>query len=493
MDEISYINGGIRKAVIDEIKGNENIEAKKLSYNQYLVYKDIIMPFVEDYLKKFYSPKTIKEMPIMAAVNLCRRIINQEASIYVDAPERRFVGVSEEQAIQLKKIYEDMKIDTIMLKANQYYRLQGEQIHVYITPNKGKLKARVLLRHQIDAVPRPTDPEEADAYIISGFDRFYATSSATQQRDLPDGSRPYDDNINQKIGDPDDYKSSVERFVWWSDELNFITDKNGNILSEEVENPLELKPIVDIASSKDSEYWQKSGSAVTDYTIQYNAQITDLAHIMRMQGFAQAVISGPAEMLPESLQIGTNSILRLPVDPNNPVATTFQFVSPNPDLAGSNQTVENILSAFLTSRGLDPKLVNQKGESKQFSSGLERLLSMIEQFKPSKRDYDVFMDAEKKIFEIVKAYINNMVPSDVLEYRMAQIPQEATVEVKYQEPQMVVSEAERLAELQQMRELGVLSEVELIARARKVDLEQAEEIRQQIMSENQMERNGEDS
>lgn len=483
MDEISYLNQGIRKAVIDEVKSNENIEAKKLSYNQFLIYKDVIMPFVEDYLRKFYSPKTIKEMPIMAAINLCRRIINQEASIYIDAPERVFTNVSDDQAQVLRQIYADMKIDTIMLKANQYYRLQGEQIHVYITPSKGKLKARVLLRHQIDAVPRPSDPEEADAYLISGFDRFYATSSSTQQRDLPDGSRPYADNINQKIGDPDDYKSSTERFVWWSDELNFITDKNGNIISEEIENPIGTKPVVDICSTKDSEYWQKSGSSVTDYTIQYNAQITDLAHIMRMQGFAQAVISGPSEMLPESLQIGTNSILRLPVDPNNPVPTSFQFVSPNPDLAGSNQTVENILSAFLTSRGLDPRLVNQKGESKQYSSGLERLLSMIDQFKPSKRDYDVFMDAEAKIYDIIKAYVNNMVPSDVLDYRLAQIPEDSNVVVKFKEPQMVVSEVERLNELQQMRELGVISDLEIIAKARKVDIEEAEVIRQTILQE----------
>jgi len=485
MDEINYLNIGMRKAVLDQIDGNENKEAKQLSVNQYEIFKDRILPYVTTYLERFYSKKTVQEMPIVGSINLASRICKQEARIYLDKPQRVFTGVSEEQEQFLQRLYDEMGMNAMLLKANQLYKLQNDQIHLYIFPSQGKLKARVLMRHALDVVPKPSDPEVADAFVISGFDKFsYNRARQSMQGDDRTIDQTYDDGRNQMIGDPDDYKALTKRSAWWSADINFITDENGNIVSgSETVNELGLAPIVDIASGKDGEYWIRGGSAVTDFTIQYNAMTTDLLHIMRMQGFGQAYLVSSEDSMPESLTIGTNTVLRLGVNPNNPITPQFGFANANPDLAGSIQVQEAALSSFLTARGLDPKLVNQKGESNRFNSGIERLLAMIEFFQPSKMDYDTFAKAEKQIFKVIKAWLNTYANSDVLEYRIAPIPDDADVTVNCAEPQMVETETERLARIQALVELGVMGEVEKIMQARRVNQEEAERILQEIRAE----------
>lgn len=485
MDELNYLNPAVRESIIEEINSNENKEQKNLSVSQYEIFKDRIMPFVTRYLERFYSSKTMKELPIIASVNLASRIIKQEARIYVEKPQRVFQGMSEDQAEVMQRVYDQMGLDSVMLKANQLYKLQGDQIHVYITLNDRQLKAKTLMRHQVDAVAKPSDPEMADAYVLSGFDKFtYNNSRRSNNYDGKTIDTTYDDGRNQMIGDPDDYKSLTERYAFWTKDLNFITTKDGALVTQELPNPIGLIPIVNIANGKDGEYWIRTGSSVTDATIQYNSMLTDLAHISRMQGFAQAYMIGTEDTLQDNVQVGTNFILRLKVDPNNPVTPQFGFASPNPDLAGTIQVMESFLSSLFTSRGLDPKIVNQKGESNRFSSGLERLLAMIEYFVPSKSDYDTFLKAEQEIFNIVRAYINTYKGTDLLDVSgIADIPMDATVSVSFAEPQMIETEAERLNRIQQMVELGVMSEIEKIQEVRRVDFDKAQEILTQINSE----------
>lgn len=469
-----YSNASLRNAILSETEDNQNKERKAISLAQFEIYKERLLPYVRKYLEGFYSEESIKELPIIASINLCKRIIDKEASVYSRAPERMFVGLTEEQELEVRKIYNDMRVDVYFKKANRYFKLQ-EQNHLQVIPSKGKLKLRSLLSHQLDVVPDPQDPETADAYIVKGFDRSHFVPKLSET----------EDGVNQTIADADDYKGSLKQAAWWSDDFNMITDQNGAIISgPDISNPLKMKPFIEIADAKDSEYWVRKGAAVTDFTIQFNGSVTDLGQIVRMQGFSQAVFKGSQDMIPENIQIGPNFVIKLPIDPNNPTETDFGFANPSPDIAGSIQFVEMILSAFLSSRGLDASLVNTKGNSKTFSSGLERLLSMIEMFEPSKEDFSIFENAEKQLFEIVKRYINTYNGTGILNYSISAIPEDATVVVKFSEPQSVVTEAELIESTKMKVEMGVMSEVEAIMSVRGVDRDKAEEIKKEIEAEN---------
>lgn len=468
-----YSNSELRTEIINQIKLDENIKRKQVSLAQFEIMKDRILESVTQYLKGFYSEETIQEMPIFGCINLAKRIIENEAAIYRHAPERKFTGVTDDQAAILAQVYKDMNANTRFMKANKYYKLQ-EQTHLNIVTSMGQLKLRALLSHHLDIVPSPEDTETGDAFILNGFDKsLYAPRLV--------GS----DGIDSKIADADDYKQSLKRLALWSDDQNFIMDEKGKIVSgDDLSNPIGIAPFVDISDDKDNEYWVRSGTATTDFTIQWNASISDLAHIVRMQGFAQAWFKGAENMIPEKIQIGPSFVIKLPINPNAPVDTDFGFANPSPDLSGSIQFVEMILSAFLSSRGIDPKLINTKGESsKTFASGLERLLAMIDMFAPAKTDFDLFMSAEQRVFNIVKAYLNTYQGTDVLKYRIGQLSDEAQVEVKFHEPEMIQSESDKLANIEKKREMGLMSRTQALMDLYGVSKEAAMEIAKSIDDE----------
>ena len=444
----------VRKQIISEINDHENNERRQESVKQQEVYRDNLLPYVSEYLRSFYSKQSFKELPIVASINLAKRISNQEASIYREPPKRTFTGVSEEQAKFLNEIYEEMMFDSKMLKSNRYYRLQ-QQSCVSIVPNMGKLKMRVLMNHHYDVIPSADDPTQAEAYILSAFDKslFQPNLSAKQ------------DEKDQSIGDDDDYRAKLKRYVWWTKDLNFITDDNGTLTSDpdNAINTIGEIPFVDIAADKDFEFWVRQGQSLTDFTIQFNASITDIGQVVRMQGFAQGVMTGSADSMPNNIQVGPMFVLKLPIDPNNPVPADFKFVSPNADIAGSLQYLETLLSNFLSSRGISPRLVTGKSDGDKFSSGIERLLAMVDLFEASKSDIAVYTYAEKKLFKIIKAYLNEYGGTDVLPgYSIGNIPDDADVEIEFKRPEMIQTESDKLALIEKKMDLGLIDKTDAI-------------------------------
>jgi hypothetical protein len=469
---LNLLNPNIRKQIMEETNASENQERKKVSFGQYEIYRDRIFQQVKNFLSGFYSKQTIENTPIVASVNLARRIVNKEASLYVREPEREFYNVTPDQALVLEQVYADMKIDTIMNKLNQYYKLQ-DQAHVYIAPRNGKLKMMPLLAHQLDVVPSTQDQEVGEVYLMTGFNRQMSNVQVTE----------HGDGMNQLIADEDDYKSGNEAIAVWSPVFNFVMDQEGNIQrAESYLNPIGgVVPFVDIFSAKDGEYWVRTGASLTDFTIQYNASLTDLGNIVRMQGFGQAWLKAPSNLIPENIQVGPNFILRLPIDPNNPTPTDFGYANANPDLAGSLAYIEGLLSSFLTSRGIDPKLVNAKYESVKYSSGVERLLAMVEQFEATEQDSELFEDAENKILKIVIAYLETYGGTPVLpNYPKMIFSKDAYVEVEFKKPSDIQSKAEKLQSIQQRLEMGLISQVEAIAEDRGIDKDEAQNVYNEI-------------
>jgi hypothetical protein len=271
--------------------------------------------------------------------------------------------------------------------------------------------------------------------------------------------------------------------------FNFTMNERGDIFpAEDYANPLGgVVPFVDIFSSKDGEYWVRTGASLTEFTIQYNAALTDLGNIVRMQGFGQGWLKAPQNLMPDNIQVGPNFILRLPIDPNNPTTTDFGFANANADLSGSLAYIEGLLSSFLTSRGVDPKMVNTKGETVSFSSGVERLLAMIEQFEASEQDIELFRDAENKLLQKVIAYVNTYGGSPVLpNYPNLNISQDAYVQVNYKKPEAIQSESEKLGNIQSRLELGLITKTEAIAMDRGIDVEMAKQIKAEIDADSMM-------
>jgi hypothetical protein len=472
-----------RKNLIKEITSYENRQRKEESFKQNEIFQDRIHPYVLDYLKGQFSQQTVSEMPVVSTINIARRIAKQEASIYKSTPEREFTDLSEEQDLTLRKIYDEMFADSKLNKSNEYFKLQKQNI-LQILPKEGKLRLRTLRPDQVDVVPDPTDPEKPMMYIISSMDRSYIQVTAEERQRLSNatgGSRTdrfsRSDRHDKKIADDDDWMGTQGFYTVWTPDLNFVMDHKGEIISgDDITNPIApFLPFIDVAEDRDFEFWVRSSQSLTDFCVQFNSALSDLCMVSRSQGFAQAILSGPQDLLPESVAVGPSHVIRLPIDPNNPVETKFEFVNPSPDMQGSIQCVELLLSTYLSSRGIDPKTISGKADSQKFTSGVERLLSMIEKFEATRTDFALYDQVERKLYDLIKIWHNTIKGSGKLlpSLETSDFPIESEIAVQFAKPEMVKTDAEMLDTIERRLELGLMSRSEAIMEDRGLDDEEA--------------------
>lgn len=460
---IDLLNIGIRKQVLDDINSNENKIRKSESLSDYEIYNGRIYGYVYNELVRQLSENTAKQMPIVSNINLAERITNNEATIYNTDPKRTFEGASKSDEEAFEQTYEDKQINSKLQKANKYFKLR-KQAFVQVVPKDSAIDIRVLQSHHVDVIPDADDPEKAYAYIISSFDKSQYIPS---------------DSVNQKTADTDDYKSSLNRYVVWTAQYNLIMDANGNIIGEVVPNIIEELPFIDISKDKDFEFFIRQGQGLTDFTIQYNLFWSDFFYIARMQGFSLGVFSGDPELMPKQFFVGPNRCLVLPVNPANPDnKVDFKFVSPTPNLEGILKGISALLASYLTSKGVSPKVISSEISSADtYSSGIERLLAMVDRFESTKEDFDLFRSVENKLFDIIKKYQVKLSGTQFLDrkYWVSQSSISTELSVVFRKPEMVQTEAEQLMNLKTKIEMGISDKALALSTIDEISIDQAEE------------------
>ena len=290
---------------------------------------------------------------------------------------------------------------------------------------------------------------------------------------------------NKKIADQEDYQSARNRYVVWTAQENLIVNGNGEIL-EANPNPIGVLPFIDVAADKDFEYWVMRGSGVTEFTLDFAVVLSDTCNTNRLQSYAQPVIT--SEKLPEQITVGPQHILWLPLDPSRPeVKPTFEFATPNPDLNASLSLQDRLVSYFLTAQGIDPKTIASSGEGNKYTSGLERLLAMIEKFEASQDDIDLFRTVEEKLYTLFRLWYEVTNGTEMLKPTLAFGNWDESIiqTVKYSGPEMIRTEADKEESVIRRLENGLMTKTEAIMELREVSLEKAAEIRAQISIDDQ--------
>lgn len=473
---------GGRKALIDKIESNANLGRKAASYRASEIINDRIKPYVVEELRSQFNEDSVKEIPVISSVNIAKRVINQ-LLIYRDAPEREFTEVSDDQKEVVDLVYQDMMTNKKMNLANKVYK-NHDQCLIQIIPKNGKLIMRVLKPHQWDAVPSQDDPEVAEAYIISAYDNYSELLEESKQPDSPTSFQTMhsqnNENYKNKKAMKHQEKESDKIYLIWTMDESFFCDSKGNIVGESTPNPLAqfgMMPFVEVSVEKEFEYWVRAQNTYASFTVEYCAQMSSVAQVVKLQNFAQAVIKAPQEMIPENIQIGPNHILKLPYDPNANIDTDFAFVNPGSDIGGSLQYLEVLLTTFLSSHGIDPKSISMNGEGQNYTSGVERLLAMIEKVSASREDYDTFSRTEEKVWHLIRSWLNALSNSETLspKYRTSFISDESQIKIDFASPEMVKSDMEELDVISREIELGISSPIQAIMQRESLSQEQAEE------------------
>ena len=491
--DITDIN--VRKQIIKEIEGQENLRRKEESYRNFEIYRDRQAKYILDRLAGETSAASIRDMRTVTSINLTKKMIHELASIYKYEAERDFTDLNDLQKQTMLAHYKYSRADVEFKQSNRMYKLH-EQCALKIVPKNGFLSYDVLQPHHYDCVPSKLDPEHGEIYIISSFDR----SRVVNQNDFREleAQNAYEnrtfmsDGVNQKIGDQDDWDMKNKPYYWWSAEYNFKTNGKGEIIDdkmkplpevdfEQYKNQIETLPFVDIATEKDYEYWVRAGGSITDFNIDFGVQLSDNVNINRLQGFSQAVITSVEK--PKDIYVGPHSVIWLKVDPKDETAQRpeFQFVTPSPDLNASMGLSEGLLKYFLVSKSINIKGMLEG--TANATSGIERLLMMIEKFEASQDDLDLFRMTEQSAYEIMVKWHNvfNQV-RDGLNKKVQgpQIPEDSEVQVKFGRPDLLQSKQDKVDGLIKELDAGLLTPVEALMELREVDEATAEKIYKKI-------------
>lgn len=478
--DLKSVNG--RKKVVEYIESNANRGRKATSYKASEIFNDRLKPYVIEDLRKQYNEETVQELPVVSSVNIAKRVINSLACIYRSEPHREFTEVSDDQAAIINLVYKDMMANKKLNHANKIYK-NHDQGFIQIIPKNGRLVVRTLKPHQVDVIPSMYDPEEAAAYIISTYNNSDELNEDSKELSSATGYQTvYESNTenykNKKAINAQ--KDDNKRYLVWTMEESFFMDAKGNILGEVTPNPLRqygLMPFVEFSTEKEFEFWVRAQNAFSNFTIEFNTAVTSVFQIVKLQGFAQAYLKCNPDAMPQSIQIGPNYILRLPVDTNAGIDTEFGFASPGSDIAGSLSFLETLLATFLSSNGIDPKTVSMKGEGQTYTSGIERLLATIEKVSAAREDFDTFARVEDKVWRLVKAWLNILTSTETLDrkYWTGSISEDSSVNVEFSKPELIKSDMEELDVIQREIELGISSPIDAIMRREGLDREQAEQ------------------
>ena len=480
-----------RKTIVDAIKNEENKARKREQQKRFDVYNDRQDVYILERLRREFSEKTVNDMRKILSINLAKRIIDEKSSVYSRPVRRDFYrkggeALTDLQITQIENLYKYCKVDLAMKRANLFYNLH-DQCSVMVVPDnvKGGLKIRAIPPMHYDVIPREDDPELADAYILNTWD--FDLHKTAKDGNEPTQLNQYrqQDRRDSVIADDDDRMALLERYIVWDGASHFVMNGKGEILTDSVENPVSKVPFVDVAPyDKDFQFFVRRGSSTVDFCLDYGMMLSDNANVIRLQAYSQAVIS--SEQIPTNFTVGPNHILHLKLDPRKPeLRPDFQFVTPNPDLAGTQTFLESMLSLHLTSEGQDPSILSTKGEGQKFNSGLDRLLAMISKFEATRDDFDLFRSVESQVLGLMVEWSNEfqLVNGESAwpdELRQAILPDDLAVSVKYSEPEGIQTKAEKEDSIIKLLNEGLMSQKEAIMDLREVNEDRAVEILSEI-------------
>jgi len=493
-EENQILDPEYRKQVIAEILGAENVQRKREMRKRYEVYKDQAMKYVAEKLSnEGLEAETVVQMVNRASnISLCRKVVDKLARAYIGGVNR--ITKDEISDAQVQEMGDLMNFDQKQKKSDKYRELY-KNCAIQFVPEldqvessqagspRYNIKQRVYSPWQYDVIEDSHDRERARVYILSDYSEIARPSMMAED----DRNNRTDDKIadapeESGLGGP-------EEFIWWSDDYHFTTNENGEIMPnkspEDLANPISLLNFVRVSEDQDNHFWAEGGDDLIHGSILVNTIITDMFAIAYQQGWGQFVITG--KNVQQQQKVGPHNAMVFEVEDSDDPRPSVEVVSANPPLDSWMKSVEQYVALLLSTNNLSPATVSVKLDAVQFPSGIAMLIEMSEAVNEVIDTQEMFVDAERKEWEIVKRWQNLYFDKKALTGRFAAIgkfPEDLVVSTVFKERQPVVTENEKLNNIKIRKDLGINTMLELIMIDEpQLKLEQAEEKLKKILEE----------
>jgi len=510
-NETEILNIKVRQQIIEEIKSPENQERKREAYRRYLVYKDKTKDFVVEQLLNQFDNDTVKEMSYcLANISIVRKVIDKLARVYSNGVNRELNGIeqAEENLEQLSKL---LKFDTEIKKTNKFLKLQ-KNVAFYVKPcpvsnAEGSVKYTVKLEplnpYLYDVVEDFHDRTKPMAFVLSDFK--YEQRTRVAVGDLALAGRSAKDplsafNSNKKddkiADDPADQETG--EIVWWTNAYHFTTNMKGEIISQDTVNPIGEMPLINFALDQDGSFWAQGGDDLVDGGIFINSIMTHNQHVGIAQGYGQFWMKG--KNLPRNIKVGANKMILMEYDSTaGESAPELGFATASPQIDSLRALVEQYIALLLTTNNLSTSSVSASLNGNTTSpSGIAMIIDKSESMEDVKDQRQIFIDNEPQIWRVINKWLMIYRESLTDELKPLQLPEgfEQDLTLNFIEPQVIMSESEKLQNLKIRKELGIDSMLDLIMKDNpQYTVQQAERkllelLKDKIIEEGESQQNG---
>ncbi len=487
----------VRKKIIEDIEGPENLDRKKKAFKDWMIYRDKTFRFVLEDLERQFDRSTVNEMRYsLTNISFFRKVIDKLSRVYANGARREIRNdageIDKDSTDKLSKLEDELDANTQMKVTNRYMKA-FRNVEMYVKPcpffdKEGNEKWRIRLSPMVpylyDVVEEFWDRTRPMVYILSDFDqqvREFSTIDAaregrgvntSQQQRIGDGKDQIIADDKTDEGDP--LEKDKKEYIWWSDKYHFTTngkaemiDEDGNDKfiteenKEEFENPIEEKPFINFALDRDNSFWAQGGEDLSMGAISLNSMMTNAKHVGITQGYGQFWMKG--KNLPRNVAIGPTKSIIMEYEDGEPVPD-IGFASASPNLNGLMDLVKMEAAMLLTTNNLSTSGVKAELTSGDFPSAVAHMLDKAESIEDVDDQRQIFIDNEPIIWKVVNKWIALYSAEGTLadNFQDLTLPDDFNFNIAFPPPKVFETEEEKLRNIKTRKDLGLNKMVELI-------------------------------
>ena len=307
----------------------------------------------------------------------------------------------------------------------------------------GKYNLQALAPYEYDLIRDPLTGEPLIFILhypdttITGGDDGVEQVITESQKDTAAQSKIY--SIYTK-----DFKVKIKRTVYANQDL----DAKIQIIETKA-NDIKMLPIAFL--SKDLAIDYPLPSQLTNKSIDWNVLLSDLKTASAAQGHGQLVIKHPQGQAIEEPTLGKHTAILLPQSSKEKDGPTeASYINASPDLGGQLDVIKFDLINILDDEGIQAKSAIEGGID-GVTSGFDRLLKEADVQDIIEDNQALYVGIEQDVYLIIQAIENHLSAGSF---------NSPTINVSFEKPKVMISDAETLANIEKRETLGLLKSYE---------------------------------
>jgi hypothetical protein len=352
-----------------------------------------------------------EKLTLCYAVNVLRKIVNNQAVVYIADAHRELDGGTDQDRAILDEIGESCSLQIKMKVASRYAKLLKTSL---LRPvwRRGRMDLDILTGDVLDVVTGAA-PEDLTRLLIA----HYPESGRTEE-------------VEYSLWTPE----SVSRLDW-----------NGTITRQEA-NPYRMLPFVPVWDGcPTSDFWLPGGDDLVNAQEVLNEKLTDLVYVIRQQGFGVGWIQ-KGKQGGGSITVDPGTLVELPEN------GALGFESQKAPIREIVSAIQFLIEQVAISHGLAGTSLSTKVHRE---SGSAKVAGNRELEEQRRDDIALFRRYEKNLFETFRTVWNTHNPG-------RRLSPSARLKIDFYDPKPVISAKDQAETWDLLTKLGVISPVDVL-------------------------------